>query len=80
MDDVEVNAPDVVPDGRQTMHDPLPDPQPTAPPGSPEALDGGCLCSVLLNRMPTDRSGNDFVDPLCPLHESTTGDEPVTPS
>jgi hypothetical protein len=40
------------------------------PPGGPEAVRAGCLCSVLLNQASMRIGGADatFVNPLCPVH------------
>ena len=49
----------------------MPDPaQSMSLPGSPEALDRGCVCSVLLNRL-SGGAEQGFVNPLCPLHAPT---------
>lgn len=57
-----------------------PPPTPTAPPGSPEALDGGCLCSVLLNRLAGENAGQGFVNPLCPVHRPVDADPALPPA
>ncbi|MEJ2866502.1 hypothetical protein WCD74_01910 [Actinomycetospora sp. OC33-EN08] len=64
------------------MNDARPTTPPNTSPGSPEALQQGCDCSVLLQPADpaagtadsADSADSAFVNPLCPLHGAQPGD------